>query len=623
MIKFIKYSKEELKIYYTNTTDEILDIRIDFVEGYSNSLIQSHYLILHPGILYWSIGHVIWENTRVNFYDRKTDELIAPFVIDGDKSVLELDTYGYIKEVQKINDVHQQGGINDVLKEHFFIRQYENFIDVEEGDVVVDVGFNFGIFSLGALSKGASKIYGFEPNKDIYDKLNKYPNQDKVEIFNYAVSNKYDTMKFNEGYNTLGSSITFIGGDTKKSYDVEVIDLYDFLIKNNITKIDFLKVDCEGEEYNIFHSIPDEFLGKIKKIHVEFHNNLNGEVKQLIDKLEKNGFNWFFENNRNKDSECGLIFAKKKTKNIVLISTYCNNNEKIDTLKNNIQKIKENDMDVAFISAIPLPLEISNLADFAFLTNENPILDWPQHSIFVWSQHFVNNQLIEIGNAYPDYGWSSLNHVKRLGEIFSQYNYDYYNYIIYDTIIDDEVLKILKVGHSKIVFPSKRDEIIWNVGLHLMSFNKENLKKVISNINLLDYLSYTNFDAFEYLHNHLVIPLNIQIGIKKIEDSICYHEENDNNCHSHDNDIKYFISSPDEFLDTLKLFFYYIPTPFELKLTVNSIESTTNISYGTLIDLGITKYDLQEVLFEYNGIVQNITEKIKSIKNSYLTIKEQ
>jgi hypothetical protein len=71
------------------------------------------------------------------------------------------------------------------------------------------------------------------------------------------------------------------------------------------------------------------------------------------------------------------------------------------------------------------------------------------------------------------------------------------------------------------------------------------------------------------------------------------------------------------------LFFYYIPAPFELKLTVNSIESTINISYGTLIDLGITKYGLLEVLLEYNGMVQNITEKIKSIKNSHLTVTEQ
>jgi predicted RNA methylase len=35
--------------------------------------------------------------------------------------------------------------------------------------LVVDVGFNYGIFSLGALNYGASKVYGFEPNKNIYN----------------------------------------------------------------------------------------------------------------------------------------------------------------------------------------------------------------------------------------------------------------------------------------------------------------------------------------------------------------------------------------------------------------------------------------------------------------------
>ena len=623
MIRFIKYSKEESKIYYANTTNNDLDVRIEFVEGYTNSLIQKHFLTLGVNCDYWTLVPVIWENTRVNFYNNKTNELIAPFVIDGEKSVRELENYNYLKEIQKINTSDQQLGVNDVLREHFFVRQYENFIDVEEGDVVVDVGFNFGVFSLGALNKGASKIYGFEPNKNIYEKLKLYPSRDKVEIFNHAVSNKYGKIQFNEGHNTLGSSITFNNIDTKLSYDVEVIDLYDFLIKKNITKIDFLKVDCEGEEYNIFNSIPDEFLSNIKKIHVEYHNNLNGEVKQLIDKLEKNDFNWFFENDRDENSECGLIFAKKRSKNIVLVSTYCDTEEKINVLKENIKKIKKNNMDVAIISPIELPSEVVGLSDFTFFTNENPVLDWPTHAMYEWSEKLVENKIIRIWSTYPDYGWSGLNHVKRLGEIFSKYEYDYYNYIIYDTIIDDEVLKILKVGHPKIVFPSKRGEFLWEVGLHLMSFNKKNLTELVDNITLPNYLLYKDFDAFAYLHNHLVKPLDIQIGKKVIEDSIFYYDEVDNKNHSTDKSIKYFISSPDEVSENLKLFFYEIPSSFELKLTVNSVETINNVSYGTLIDLGITKYELEKVLLEYNGVSHDITETIKSIKNSHLTIMEQ
>jgi hypothetical protein len=53
MIKFIKYSKEDSKVYYSNTTDEVLNVRIDFIEGYTNSLIQVYYLNLNPGVTYW------------------------------------------------------------------------------------------------------------------------------------------------------------------------------------------------------------------------------------------------------------------------------------------------------------------------------------------------------------------------------------------------------------------------------------------------------------------------------------------------------------------------------------------------------------------------------------------
>jgi FkbM family methyltransferase len=249
---------------------------------------------------------------RAYFHHAETNEMLAPFVFDGDLDVRDFDCEGYLTKIQSENTAEQQAGVNDVLREHFSDRQYKNIVDVSEGDIVIDIGFNYGIFSLGAIYNGASKIYGFEPNKNIFQKLKDFPRKDIVKIFNHAVSDKNETLTFYEGNNTLSSSIYNNVGDFKESYSVECINFYDFIIKNNINKINFLKVDCEGTEYEIINSIPDDFFKTIDKMHIEFHDNDGEKIKPIIDKLDLNKFDWVFEEGKDINSNIGLIFAKKR-----------------------------------------------------------------------------------------------------------------------------------------------------------------------------------------------------------------------------------------------------------------------------------------------------------------------
>ena len=629
MIKFNRYSKKESKIYYSNIGKNVLDVRIDFVEGYSNSLIQSHYLMLYPNVMYWSIGHVIWENTRIDFYNQITNELITSFVIDGDKSVQQLDVYGYINEIQQMNDIHQQCGVNDVLKEHFFVRQYENFIDIEEGDVVVDVGFNFGVFSLGALSKGATKIYGFEPNKDIYQKLKVYPAKDRVEIFNYAVSNKYDIVKFNEGYNTLGSSITFEGNDIKKTYDVDVIDLYDFLIKRNITKIDFLKVDCEGEEYNIFQSLPDEFLSSINKIHVEFHNNLNGEVNQLIEKLENSGFDWFFERDRNKDSECGLIFAKKKimsfketipenkmVKKIALISTFCDNKEKLDLLIENIKKIKSLGVDVMLISPLKLNNEVIELCDYSIFSKENPLLNWPDKCYFQWWSGSYNGVNINMSTTYPDYGYGGLLQFKRMADFALSMDYEIFFPMIYDINITPHVELVFKQNKKNSFFPSRRDDDIWAIGLHLISLDRDHLFRFKTLITRESYLVESDFDAFAWLHRAVKLIPGV-IEEEPIDDLIyCLSNKDFFNC-SPTNRFKCFVHKTQRDNDDMKIVFYNFGGIKNFNIKAESFEENYEVREWDEIVLPFPNTDKliitnEDEIFDLSNYVNNIGENIFS-----------
>jgi FkbM family methyltransferase len=302
------------RVYYTLYSDDIIQSRIEVYDIYTNGLMFYNKMDLHPNASYFTYIPFTWSNMRICIYNDITNELLIDKKLNGDRKINQYDEYGYLcRLINSTDNITLQSSLHNVIGEHFYNTNYKYFIDIDENDIVFDVGFNYGIFSLYALYNNAKKIYGFEPNIDIYNKIyNIFPELDKVELYNYAVSDSNKFVKFNSTEDSLRSSITIDYNDSV-SYDVKCINLYDFIIENNIEQIDFLKIDCEGEEYNIFNSIPDDYFCKIKKIMVEFHFNDGNKINILTDKLNRTGFNWIFEKNSDDmNNELGLIFAKNK-----------------------------------------------------------------------------------------------------------------------------------------------------------------------------------------------------------------------------------------------------------------------------------------------------------------------
>ncbi len=314
MIVFDSISDDYKIIYYTNVSEQIIPIRIEVYECSTDTLIFTNELDVHPNVQYYTYMPQAWKNRKVLIYNRENNRLLLPLWIDGQVTINEIDKFGYIQklfQVEKNPDL--QLAIHATLSEHFMDKKYGGYVDIEEGDVVVDVGFNYGVFALRALYKGASKIIGFEPNIDLYKVCQKvYNDKERVNVFNFAVGGKNEKLTFNVGKSSLTSSTYGKVEDFLTSYEVHSINLVDFLFFNGIEKIDFLKVDCEGSEYDIFESIPDLLISKIKKIHVEFHYNTDRRVDAIINKLNRNGFEWRFDGNSNENSWIGMIYAKQK-----------------------------------------------------------------------------------------------------------------------------------------------------------------------------------------------------------------------------------------------------------------------------------------------------------------------
>lgn len=171
--------------------------------------------------------------------------------------------------------------------------------EIKDNDIIVDIGAHIGVFSIFAAKHAKSgKVYSFEPSEENYNMLFenvKINNQDNVFCINKAVSNNPGKKPlFINTKNTGGHSFFKYEGseeEYKEGSEIETTSLYQFIKENKINRIDLLKMDCEGAEYEILFNCPDEILKKIDKISMEYHN-LDNEKNGLKMKefLEKKGF---------------------------------------------------------------------------------------------------------------------------------------------------------------------------------------------------------------------------------------------------------------------------------------------------------------------------------------------
>jgi hypothetical protein len=306
-------------------------------------------------------------------------------------------------------------------------------------------------------------------------------------------------------------------------------------------------------------------------------------------------------------------------KKIVLISSFCDTEEKLNILKTNIDKIKSLGIDVLVISPICLPNDIVSKCDYFFLTKDNIVFDWPVKAMYQWIIYDNGKTKYKLSRTYPDYGYAGLNQVKQSSEIALTLNYDRFYHIIYDLRIDDNVLEGLNSDKICSVYPSKRGDIIWAVGLHFMIYDRENLKKFISYISPESYVQKNYTDAFVWLHNHQN-EVGYTIEEIPVEDEIYYYENFDFFNYSKIDGLNFFIEKNDQTDESIKLFFYGLNEPKQIIVLLDYQIFNYTIENLTLIDLGFNKHNYKDVSLFVNDKTYSITETIKNVKHNVIEI---
>lgn len=181
--------------------------------------------------------------------------------------------------------------ISEVYADNYTPKGFE----IGESDAVVDIGAHIGVFSLFA-SKLASKgrVYALEPEPQNFSLLKEniaLNGAGNVTALNAAGARSTSKRAFflsgdNTGRHSLYRELT---GTPEKILVVDTVSLADFLKNNNLKKIDLLKIDCEGAEFEFLEQSP-ELLEKISKISLEVHPFEQHDQDSLKRFLEEQGF---------------------------------------------------------------------------------------------------------------------------------------------------------------------------------------------------------------------------------------------------------------------------------------------------------------------------------------------
>ena len=192
------------------------------------------------------------------------------------------------------------------FEEIFANKIYEQ--QIPPGGYILDCGANIGL-SVIYLNKIApdAVIEAFEPDLKNFSFLERNMRAFKInniQLHKAAVWKENTTLSFSsEG--SMSSKINNVyETGTETGTIVNAVRLRDYLIR----KVDFLKMDIEGAEYEVLKDIADR-LHFVMSMFVEYHGTFsqNRELLHMLEIIEKAGFSFYIK-------EAAVLFSHPFTK---------------------------------------------------------------------------------------------------------------------------------------------------------------------------------------------------------------------------------------------------------------------------------------------------------------------
>jgi FkbM family methyltransferase len=198
--------------------------------------------------------------TRIKIFGAKVLYKLTTLFVGKQKRVIVRDGVNY--EVDLAEGIELSLYLFGKFQSHI---TDNSFLKIKEDFTIIDIGANVGLMTLQfakLVPKG--NVYSFEPTFYALERLKKNLDlnpklAERVTVINSFVSEKSDTNPNIVAYSSWkvngerGESDHPVHlGTPKNSEGVPSISLNDFVEKQGLQRIDFIKIDTDGHEYEVF-----------------------------------------------------------------------------------------------------------------------------------------------------------------------------------------------------------------------------------------------------------------------------------------------------------------------------------------------------------------------------------
>jgi len=179
-----------------------------------------------------------------------------------------------------LSDYYADGGDYE-LRYHY---------DLNEDSVVLDLGGYKGQWTSDIFSRYCCNIYVFEPVASFAERIqNRFVRNKKIIVMPFGLggSSQKATISVVED----GSSLF---RDSSDREEVEIVDIATWIRSKGITRIDLMKVNIEGAEYDLLERlIETDLIRIVTNLQVQFHEispDSKIRMERIQDHLRKTHF---------------------------------------------------------------------------------------------------------------------------------------------------------------------------------------------------------------------------------------------------------------------------------------------------------------------------------------------
>ena len=295
-------------------------------------------------------------------------------------------------------------------------------------------------------------------------------------------------------------------------------------------------------------------------------------------------------------------------KKLFLISSFCDNEEKMEVLHKNILKLKELGHDTLLISPIELPLHIIDKSDFYFRTKENPVSTIEEKTYIHWTQ-ITDEYRLE--RFFPEYGWAALYQNKKLSQIGLTFDYDIYYHVIYDTNFNEGLLEQINKNVVNQYYSNKSTNgDINELALHFIPLTRETMisfEKFLNKDNYVTSHDLTHKYILKWAKNHNIVK-NDYI----VEEHINFYTDIDFFSIYNGEEVNIFFEKYELDQQTNKIFCYDIKVS-NIKVIVNDDVIFNGFEEKIPVETNLLTSEINKIVVSVNGVEYDCTEHYNKI----------